>query len=81
MKKNQNQRKTQMTKANKVKDKKPICKLFGSDGNVFSIISRVRLALTKANQDSKAEEFTKRAKSSHSYSNVIALCDEYVDVE
>ena len=33
---------------------KPPCKLIGEDGNVFSIIGRVRRALTAAGQEDRA---------------------------
>jgi len=64
-----------------VKHVKPKCKLLGTDGNVFSIIGRVRRALRRAHQPHRAEEFSRKAHSSKSYDEVLALVGEYVDVE
>lgn len=58
---------------------KPEVKLVGEDGNVFSIIARVRKALIKAGQKEKAEEFVKRATSAKSYDEVLVLLHDYVD--
>ncbi|MDD3474435.1 MAG: hypothetical protein PHP08_00845 [Candidatus Dojkabacteria bacterium] len=60
---------------------KPICKLIGTDGNVFSIIGKVSSCLKRAGMEEKAKEFTERALSSHSYDDVLNLCNEYVDIE
>jgi len=60
---------------------KPVCKLIGTDGNVFSIIGRVRRALTAAGQEDRAREFVERAFRSGSYDAVLQLCLEYVEVE
>ena len=59
---------------------KPRCKLIGTDGNVFSIIGRVRNALRKDGQDGRAREFVERAYRSGSYDEVLQLCLEYVEV-
>ena len=59
---------------------KPVCKLIGTDGNVFSIIGRVRRALREAGQDDRAREFVEKAFRSRSYDEVLQLCLEYVDV-
>lgn len=60
---------------------KPECKLTGCDGNVFSIIGRVKKALEKAGMRKEANDFVQKAMSSKSYDEVLALCMEYVDVE
>jgi hypothetical protein len=60
---------------------KPSCKLIGEDGNVFSIIGRVRRALTADGQEDRAREFVERAYRSESYDAVLQLCMEYVEVE
>ena len=60
---------------------KPVCKLVGSDGNVFAVIGAVCKALRRAGQPDKAEEFSKRAMKSGSYDAVLQLCFEYVEVE
>jgi hypothetical protein len=59
---------------------KPICKLIGTDGNVFSIIGRVRDALRKAGQEDRASEFVEKAFGAGSYDGVLQLCLEYVEV-
>lgn len=60
---------------------KPPCKLIGTDGNVFSIIGRVRRALIAAGQEDRVREFVERAYLSGSYEAVLALCFEYVEVK
>jgi hypothetical protein len=59
---------------------KPVCKLIGTDGNVFSIIGRVRKALRESGQEGRAREFVERAYRSGSYEEVLQLCMEYVEV-
>jgi len=59
---------------------KPQCALVGTDGNVFSIIGRVRYALRKDGQEDRAREFVERAFRSRSYDGVLQLCLEYVEV-
>lgn len=59
---------------------KPICKLSGTDGNVFAIIGRVREALRDAGQTDLAGEFLEKAFHANSYDEVLRLCMEYVDV-
>ncbi len=60
---------------------KPTCKLVGEDGNVFSIIGRVRAALREAGQEDRGREFVERAFHAGSYDEVLRLCTEYVEVE
>jgi hypothetical protein len=59
---------------------KPVCKLVGTDGNVFAVIGRVRAALIGAGQPDQASEFVKRALGARSYDEVLQLCMEYVEV-
>jgi len=59
---------------------KPRCKLVGTDGNVFSIIGKVRDSLRNAGLRDKADEFSSNAMKQHSYDDVLSLCFEYVDV-
>ena len=59
---------------------KPKCKLVGTDGNVFCIISKVSRALKDVGQKDKAEEFSKKAMNSGSYDEVLCLCHNYVNV-
>ena len=61
--------------------KKPVCKLVGTDGNVFAVIGKVSEALKKAGQKDKAAEFTDKAFSAGSYEEVLAACFDYVEVK
>lgn len=60
---------------------KPVVKLIGTDGNVFSIIGNVSHALKRAGQPDKAEEFTNRALASESYDAVLRLAMTYCKVK
>ena len=60
--------------------RKPVVKLVGTDGNVFSIIRRVSGALKKAGQPEEAKAFVAAAFGSGSYGEVLRLCMEYVEV-
>jgi hypothetical protein len=60
---------------------KPPCKLIDKDGNVFSIIGRVRRALKRAGQQAQADEFSKKAMNAKSYDEVLQMCFDYVEVE
>lgn len=60
---------------------KPACRLIGGDGNVFAVIGAVTRALKKANMKDKATEFSAKAMASNSYDAVLALAQEYVEVE
>ena len=58
---------------------KPVCRLVGTDGNVFSIIGRVQRALKEAGQPERASEFVRKAFQAKSYDEVLGLCTDYVD--
>jgi hypothetical protein len=60
---------------------KPICKLVGTDGNVFSIIGNVSRVLKRAGQADKAKEFTEKAFKAGSYDEVLTMLHDYVEVE
>ena len=59
---------------------KPIVKLVGTDGNIFAIIGNVSAALKRAGLREQAAEFSKRALSSSSYSEVLCLVSDYVEI-
>jgi hypothetical protein len=61
-------------------EEKPVCKLIGTDGNVFSIIGLVVSALKNAGFSERADEFREKAFNAESYDKVLQLCMEYVDV-
>ena len=60
---------------------KPRCRLSGEDGNVYAIIGRVKAALRGVGLNDQASEFQKKAMACGSYDEVLALCDDYVEVE
>ncbi len=60
---------------------KPICKLVGTDGNVFAIIGKVAQTLRRAGQADKAKEFSDKAMNAGSYSEVLRMTFDYVEVE
>jgi len=62
-------------------ENKPSCKLIGEDGNVFSIIGRVKRALVKDGQRDRANEFVFKAMRQKSYEDVLCLVQDYVEVE
>jgi hypothetical protein len=59
---------------------KPKCKLIDEDGNVFNIIGRVMFTLEKNNLRDQAKEFKRRAWECPSYSAVLRLVSEYVEI-
>jgi|ERR1039458_1782179 hypothetical protein len=59
---------------------KPVCTLTGEDGNVFAIISKVSRTLNNAGQPALSKEFREKCFKSPSYSYVLNLCSEYVEV-
>ncbi len=61
-------------------EKKPTCKLVGTDGNVFALAGKVSQCLKKAGQFSKAKEFQGKIFKCHSYEEALVLMSEYVEV-
>jgi len=59
---------------------KPICKLVGTDGNVFAIIGAVSNCLKGADLTEVASEFQDRAFNAGSYDEVLQIVMEYVEV-
>ena len=60
---------------------KPVCKLIGQEGCVFSVITRVGEVLEKAGQIDERKEFRDKAFRVKSFDEVFALAGEYVEVE
>jgi hypothetical protein len=69
-----------MSNAEKFPSIRPVCKLTGKDGNVFSIIGHVQRALKDAGQPDRAREFGQKAFRAASYDEVLVLCGFYVEV-
>ena len=57
-----------------------VVQLSGENGNVFSLIGRIKKALKKAGYNDLAQEFRIKALNTPSYDGVLRLCDEYVKV-
>lgn len=55
-------------------------KLTGTDGNVFSVIGNVEIALKRGGEAELAKEFQTKAFEQESYHGVLALAMEYVEV-
>ena len=60
-------------------DKKPKCRLVGTDGNAFAILGRVVKALKDAGQGDKAKEFMSKATNGD-YDNLLKTVFDYVNV-
>ncbi len=60
---------------------KPVVRDFGRDGNAFALIGQVSSALKRAGHKDIANEFVKRAMSSHSYDEVLQLCGAYGELD
>ena len=62
-------------------EKKPKCKLSGTDGNVFALGGKVSRTLKKAGLRVEADEFQHRLfHECHSYDEALQLMMQYVDV-
>ncbi len=59
---------------------KPIVKLTGIDGNVFSIIGTMSRTLKAQGLFKEAQDFSMKAMNCHSYDAVLQLCFEYADI-
>lgn len=59
---------------------KPIVKLIGTDGNVFSIIGKVAKGLKDKGLDTEARDFRTLAMEQSSYGDVLSLASEYVEI-
>lgn len=60
---------------------KPNVKLVGHDGNAFSIMGRVKLALKRAGADKEyVDEYLNQATSGD-YDHLLAVTMEYVEVD
>lgn len=58
---------------------KPVCKLVGSDGNIFNLLGIASRALKRAGQYDNAKEMSNRVFNSGSYYEALGIILEYVD--
>ncbi len=57
-------------------------KLIGTDGNIFSILAKVRRAMRSAGiEQARIERFTAEVQSSSSYDEALQVVLKYVEVE
>ena len=75
------QLKAKLRGGSKRMETKPVCKLTGTDGNIFSIIGKVRDCLRANGQSQRGTEFAKKAFLCNDYDQLLALVHEYVTVE
>ena len=61
-------------------NKKPKCKLVGTDGNVFALAGRVSKALKDAGQFHRAKEFSEKVFQCGSYDEALQLMMKYAEV-
>ena len=59
---------------------KPVVKLSGVDGNVFSIIGTMTRSMKAQGLFKESQEFSRKAMDCHSYDAVLQLCCEYADI-
>ena len=59
---------------------KPECKLIGEDGNAFNIIGRVSKTLEKSGKPDVAKEFQEKAFNCGSYTELLSLVSDYVEI-
>ncbi len=69
------------TKTERSTHVKPLIKLVGEDGNIFSIMGRTRKALNRAGLREAATEYTERVTRCGSYDEALMITLEYVDEE
>jgi hypothetical protein len=62
----------------------PICnievKLVGEDGNIFSIMARVRKAMERGGYGDEAKDYTQEVMSCGSYDEALRITMRYVNV-
>lgn len=58
-----------------------VVRLVGTDGNIFSIIAKVRIAMRRAGvEQARIERFTKEVEDSSSYDEALQVIMRYVEV-
>lgn len=56
-------------------------KLIGEDGNIFSILARVKRALERDGKELQAQQMLRDVQKATSYHAALAIIMQYVDVE
>jgi len=59
---------------------RPDCELIGTDGNVFSLIGTVSKCLKRNGFKDEAKEMSERAFGAGSYSEVLVMFNDYVNI-
>lgn len=60
---------------------KPICKLVGTNGNIFALVGKASACLKKNKLADQAKEMTEKVFKSESYDDALCIIMEYVEVE
>ena len=60
---------------------KPVCKLIGTDGNVFCLAGKVTSSLKKAGLEQEAQEVATKLSKCESYYEALQLFAEYVEIQ
>jgi hypothetical protein len=60
---------------------KPVCKLIGTDGNVFSLVGKASAVLRKAGQQQQVKELREKIFACGSYNQALQILMEYVDIK
>ena len=61
---------------------KPTCKLTGTNGNIFALMSRCAAALKRADQEAQAMEMIHQiSNNAHSYDEALRIMMDYCEVE
>lgn len=61
-------------------NKNPKCKLIGTDGNVFALVSKAAKCLERAKMQDKADELRSKLFECKSYDEALSLISSYVEV-
>lgn len=59
---------------------KPVCKLIGTDGNIFALLGKASQTLKKSEMSDQAAEMKKRVFGCGSYDEALCIIGEYVTI-
>lgn len=60
--------------------RKPVARLIGTDGNIFSLIAKANVALQRAGQDAEAKQMTNDCLEAGSYDEALSIIGSYVEI-